>query len=565
MEPVDNIEKLYKNYTILADAKEKIAEFEKEYLDSLAAVKGSSQEKRLASQIISRFFKHFPLLANQAIDAQLDLCEDDDVAIRKQAIKDLPTLCKDNTDNLPKIADVLAQLLQTEDPSELSTVQTSLITLFKIDCKGTLGGLFYQINNGEEVVRDRAIKFLGAKVKTLPPSIFSKDAEELFMVESKKVLQDVTAEEFVTFMSMISSLKLAKTVSGHQQLVQIIADQADLDKDFDPKDLENIDRLMQCIKQAIPYFSSQVNSTQFVDYICSKVLKVLHEVPGPVDAGLDLQLELLKLLAEMSTHCGTIVDSTEKVGSVFNKLLEYMPLPLADENAENGSTNGEPKLEFSYVECLMYAFHQLGKKHPEFLTAEEHADKLKDFKLRLQYFARGSQGYVKKLREALLGKKGDALKSEENKIKVVALKTTSNINTLIRDLFHNPPSYKSVVSLSWKSAAGMTTATTPTRPAVVSTTKSTDTPSEDTTTGVKRPTRTPITFDDGPAPPKKLNSTPASTGSKSERVLYAPPSGKYSNKVKAFTLPPSRGLGSYRRSRGFGYNRGRGRGRGRFY
>lgn len=69
---------------------------------------------------------------------------------------------------------------------------------------------------------------------------------------------------------------------------------------------------------------------------------------------------------------------------------------------------------------------------------------------RLQYFARGIQGYIKKLREALQGKTGDELKTEENKIKVVALKTTSNINTLIKDLFHTPPNYKSTISLSWK-------------------------------------------------------------------------------------------------------------------
>ena len=38
----------------------------------------------------------------------------------------------------------------------------------------------------------------------------------------------------------------------------------------------------------------------------------------------------------------------------------------------------------------------------------------------------------------------------QNKFKVVALKVTSNINGLIKDLFHNPPAYKCVVNLSWK-------------------------------------------------------------------------------------------------------------------
>ncbi len=42
----------------------------------------------------------------------LDLCEDPAVDIRKQAIKDLPTLCRDNKANLPKITDVLTQVYQ---------------------------------------------------------------------------------------------------------------------------------------------------------------------------------------------------------------------------------------------------------------------------------------------------------------------------------------------------------------------------------------------------------------------------------------------------------------------
>jgi hypothetical protein len=58
-----------------------------------------------------------------------------------------------------------------------------------------------------------------------------------------------------------------------------------------------------------------------------------------------------------------------------------MPLPPAEENDEE-TNSGEPKLEFSAVECLMYTFHQLCRKLPNFLTAEENADRLKDFKIR---------------------------------------------------------------------------------------------------------------------------------------------------------------------------------------
>lgn len=50
-------------------------------MEILGAVKGSDKEKRLASQFIAKFFNSFPNLADQAIEAQFDLCEDDDIAV----------------------------------------------------------------------------------------------------------------------------------------------------------------------------------------------------------------------------------------------------------------------------------------------------------------------------------------------------------------------------------------------------------------------------------------------------------------------------------------------------
>lgn len=97
------IDRLYKNYEILSEAKDKITEVclcgmfyetlfwyqnftvylkhEAEYKEILDAIKGSAKEKRLASQFIGKFFKFFPTLAETAIDAQLDLCEDEDIQV----------------------------------------------------------------------------------------------------------------------------------------------------------------------------------------------------------------------------------------------------------------------------------------------------------------------------------------------------------------------------------------------------------------------------------------------------------------------------------------------------
>lgn len=52
--------------------------------------------------------------------------------------QDLPLLCRENKDFLPRIADLLTQLLNTQDGSEIAVVQNSLVSLFKKDAKGDL-------------------------------------------------------------------------------------------------------------------------------------------------------------------------------------------------------------------------------------------------------------------------------------------------------------------------------------------------------------------------------------------------------------------------------------------
>jgi hypothetical protein len=52
---------------------------------------------------------------------------------------------------------------------------------------GTLGGLFSQILQGEDVVRERAIKFLSLKIKTLPEDVMTKEVEDFVFRLIEKV------------------------------------------------------------------------------------------------------------------------------------------------------------------------------------------------------------------------------------------------------------------------------------------------------------------------------------------------------------------------------------------
>ena len=57
---------------------------------------------------------------------------------------------------------------------------------------GTLYGLFSQIQSEEaedNIIRERTIKYLAAKVKTFDKDVINKEAEEILWTETKKSLK----------------------------------------------------------------------------------------------------------------------------------------------------------------------------------------------------------------------------------------------------------------------------------------------------------------------------------------------------------------------------------------
>lgn len=419
-----------------------------------------------------------------------------------QAIKDLPNFCKETKEHTAKIADILAQLLVSDEPLELQQVHLSLQNLAKYDVIGMLTGVFSQISTGDEGTRGRTFQYLANKFMKYCIDLLTKDVETFMIVEMKKILQDVTADEFHFCMQILAKTKLGTLVSGHQELAQIAIDQAELDAELGgtlAAEDEVIERFIFCANEALPYFSSKIESTPFVKFMCDKLLpNSTWNLIGAADDQGQTQLRLLKVFAELCTHTGTIEKPEEAVERIYTILQEYMPLPPLD--AEIADT---PSFQFSHAECLLYALHALGKNAPEYLTFPDDAAKLKDFKQRIQYLARGTQGYIKKLQEALKGKTPAELKSDENQIKITALKTTSNISTLIRDLFHSPPLFKAKVNLSWLAPKSR--------------------PIEDS--GNKR--HAPITFEGSPNN-KKIKKDGQ------DQKYYSPPSGKYSAGVKTY-------------------------------
>ena len=78
---------------------------------------------------------------------------------------------------------------------------------------GTLIGLFSQVRNGGDIVRDRALKFLHMKIKTSGPELLSsKETEAVLLEEIKHSIEEWTADEFHMFMAMLAATSLQKSI-----------------------------------------------------------------------------------------------------------------------------------------------------------------------------------------------------------------------------------------------------------------------------------------------------------------------------------------------------------------
>ena len=150
---------------------------------------------------------------------------------------------------------------------------------------------------------------------------------------------------------------------------------AELDqtKEFDYTSVELTDRLLQCAQQALPYFSTQVKSTSFCEYLCGRVLPHYYQLPDL--PGIDTRAQLVKLLAELTTTIGSLEEPKVVFGchevlgvlfivlhgyqvaakNVFDRLIDYMPLPPIDAD---GSLAEVPDLEFTKVRAFSVLKYQ---------------------------------------------------------------------------------------------------------------------------------------------------------------------------------------------------------------
>lgn len=143
------------------------------------------------------------------------------------------------------------------------------------------------------------------------------------------------------------------------------------------------------------YFYSQkvIEATPFVKFVCEKLMPLdVWSMIGRADETDpdNIQLRLLKAFAELCQFIGKLEEPARHLERIYDIIVLFMPLPSLDAAEETNNDN--MSFKFSHVECLLFAIHTVAKQSMEFLTFPDDQQRLKDFRSRLQYLARGTQG-----------------------------------------------------------------------------------------------------------------------------------------------------------------------------
>nr|CAH7727953.1 unnamed protein product [Callosobruchus chinensis] len=289
----------------------------------------------------------------------------------------LPAICKDSKKYIPAVAFTLAPMLPL-DKCLHNTPTNILNQIYREDPLETIKTMFdhsYKTNVEAEV--EKCLLFLYKEIVKMEDKL-SNEINDLLLEEGKKSYVNSGAFEFGLVMPYLVASKLTKTIAGQQELVNLVAEIAEIDGTFDPleKDGDNVKRVLMYVDSILPLFNANIESTSFTKFYCDQMLPN-YEAIGKLKNGSTLEGHCLKQLAELSTHCGKLEYPYVHVYHIFHKLKHFMPLPLEEM----------PNLNFGAVECLLYAFHRLARQCPDFLTKDPYV--LNDFRSRLAYFSRG--------------------------------------------------------------------------------------------------------------------------------------------------------------------------------
>eukprot|EP01126_Amoeba_proteus_P058947 TRINITY_DN7668_c1_g2_i1.p1 TRINITY_DN7668_c1_g2~~TRINITY_DN7668_c1_g2_i1.p1 ORF type:complete len:205 (+),score=30.61 TRINITY_DN7668_c1_g2_i1:42-617(+) len=147
---------------------------------------GETQEKVMAVEVLCTFAKYFPDLEDDVVEKLIDLCEDDDLQIRLNALRWFPTMIENVPSEIVRLGDVLLQLMSSVEDQEVTVVQQSLDTLFDINPLGTLDIFFYHVHISDPATRVDTLNLLRSKLPRIRNILNENPRLEMYLLKKIK-------------------------------------------------------------------------------------------------------------------------------------------------------------------------------------------------------------------------------------------------------------------------------------------------------------------------------------------------------------------------------------------
>ena len=183
----------------------------------------------------------------------------------------------------------------------------------------------------------------------------SEDVQTWLVEEVTKWAARVPQPVLKKLLSLAGSLKALKGKEGQEKLLAIVAAQAGVGGDeFKSSDVEAVRRFTNAFETAQPYFRRGASSDAWVNVLIAHIVPVISTLPD------DVAVAACKALAEVSPNL-TATQAVAVLPSVYAALKAQLPGP--PPAVAEGETAPAPKVNFSLVECLLFAFHAIAAHH----------------------------------------------------------------------------------------------------------------------------------------------------------------------------------------------------------
>ncbi|EYC05037.1 hypothetical protein Y032_0084g1745 [Ancylostoma ceylanicum] len=294
------------------------------------AVKSSdASTKKLAIQIVFRFFDSFPDKRVSALNTLMSQLNEPDVEVQKLVIKGLPSTCQRHADYVDQVGDVLAQLLSAHDRQESLLVRKSLSSLLVSHPKPTLVAMYCAVNDAENIdEKVTMLKFMDEKVSRLLKGELSPLMKRKIAKIYKAMLVSATPDEIelvLRFMGKSTQISDEEKLAVFTEALEELVERGlELDAEIDDGDAQDFISTVNNVVKIVLILNSAARSytmpRKMTNYLFSKFgkLRLIHASD---------RKDIMKVLATV-THLGSYEEPDDF--SCVIKLFDYLRVIFLD-------------------------------------------------------------------------------------------------------------------------------------------------------------------------------------------------------------------------------------------